>query len=207
MYLVKTTNGDKILNSADAVKSIKKEDIEKIYFLTEVNYNSVISNADIRDCIYSYLKGKQLSKETVVDYVASVLDVKKNEVSKVITAMKREKIIYVERDYGSIGIDQIYLLKEVIFIQWYIADRIYTEKNFKEIHDLKQLEEIVRTEKNVWGVRSRCNQCISSNTDYSKRCLGCTGSYTGGRSEKSVDNYKFCYSYWKRFAERGEANG
>jgi CTP synthase (UTP-ammonia lyase) len=105
MYLVKTTNGDKILNSADAVKSIKKEDIEKIYFLTEVNYDSVISNADIRDCIYSYLKGKQLSKETVVDYVASVLDVKKNEVSKVITAMKREKIIYVERDYGSIGID------------------------------------------------------------------------------------------------------
>lgn len=105
MYLVKTTNGDKILNSADAVKSIKKEDIEKIYFLTEVNYDSVISNADIRDCIYSYLKGKQLSKETVVDYVASVLGVKKNEVSKVITAMKREKIIYVERDYGSIGID------------------------------------------------------------------------------------------------------
>lgn len=47
MYLVKTTNGDKILNSADAVKSIKKEDIEKIYFLTEVNYDSVISNADI----------------------------------------------------------------------------------------------------------------------------------------------------------------
>ena len=45
MYLVKTTNGDKILNSADAVKSIKKEDIEKIYFLTEVNYDSVISNA------------------------------------------------------------------------------------------------------------------------------------------------------------------
>lgn len=89
----------------NAVKSIKKEDIEKIYFLTEVNYDSVISNADIRDCIYSYLKGKQLSKETVVDYVASVLDVKKNEVSKVITAMKREKIIYVERDYGSIGID------------------------------------------------------------------------------------------------------
>lgn len=55
MYLVKTTNGDKILNSADAVKSIKKEDIEKIYFLTEVNYDSVISNADIRDCIYSYV--------------------------------------------------------------------------------------------------------------------------------------------------------
>ena len=47
MYLVKTTNGDKILNSADAVKSIKKEDIEKIYFLTEVNYDSVISNAAV----------------------------------------------------------------------------------------------------------------------------------------------------------------
>ena len=32
------------------------------------------------------------------------------------------------------------------------------------------------------------------------RCPRC------GRSEKSVDNYKFCYSYWKRFAERGESN-
>lgn len=91
---------------------------------------------------------------------------------------------------------------KVRIIQWYIADRIYTEKSFKEIYDLKQLEEIVRTEKNIWGLRSRCNQCISSDTDYSKRCLGCIESYTGGRSEKSVDNYKFCYSYWKRFAER-----
>ena len=86
---------------------------------------------------------------------------------------------------------------KVRIIQWYIADRIYTEKSFKEIYDLKQLEEIVRTEKNIWGLRSRCNQCISSDTDYSKRCLGCIESYTGGRSEKSVDNYKFCYSYWK----------
>ena len=95
---------------------------------------------------------------------------------------------------------------KVRIIQWYIADRIYTEKSFKEIYDLKQLEEIVRTEKNIWGLRSRCNQCISSDTDYSKRCLGCIESYTGGRPEKSVDNYKFCYSYWKRFAERGESN-
>ena len=42
MYLVKTTNGDKILNSADAVKSIKKEDIEKIYFLTAKNVLNVL---------------------------------------------------------------------------------------------------------------------------------------------------------------------
>ena len=39
---------------------------------------------------------------------------------------------------------------KVRIIQWYIADRIYTEKSFKEIYDLKQLEEIVRTEKNIW---------------------------------------------------------
>lgn len=47
---------------------------------------------------------------------------------------------------------------KVKIIQWYMADRIYTEIDFKEIHDLKQLEEIVRTKKNIWG----CNQDVIS---------------------------------------------
>lgn len=77
-----------------------------------------------------------------------------------------------------------------------------TKKNQRQINYCKNLLNIGSLELTTLP----CNQCISSDTDYSKRCLGCIESYTGGRSEKSVDNYKFCYSYWKRFAERGESN-
>ena len=105
MYLVKTNSGDKFLNSANEVKSINKNDIIGVYTLVEVDYDSLISTSDIRDCIYSYLKGNQEDKDHIIEYVSGRLDVKKNEVSKVITAMKKEKIIYVEEDFGWLGID------------------------------------------------------------------------------------------------------
>lgn len=46
-----------------------------------------------------------MDKDTIVNYVSESLDVKKNDVSKVITAMKKEKIIYVVKDFGWLGID------------------------------------------------------------------------------------------------------
>lgn len=105
MYLVKTKNGDKILNSTNDVKNIDKNDIIEIYFLTKVEYDSLVSTSDIRDCIYNFLKGHQIDKDEVLEYVSKKLDVKKNEVSKVITAMKKEKIIYVVKDFNWLGID------------------------------------------------------------------------------------------------------
>lgn len=105
MYLVRTINGDKILESANEVKNIDKKDIVKIYSLSETDYDSLVSTADIRDCIYHYVKGDQIDKETVVNYVSETLGIRKSDVSKVITAMKKEKIIYVVRDMGWIGID------------------------------------------------------------------------------------------------------
>lgn len=105
MYLVKTNSGNKILDSANEVKSINKNDIIGVYALVEVNYDSLISTSDIRDCVYDYLKGTQATKDRVLEYVSGRLDVKKNEVSKVITAMKKEKIIYVVEDDGWLGIN------------------------------------------------------------------------------------------------------
>lgn len=105
MYLVKMNDGDKIMETANEVKALDKNKIVKIYSLTEVDYNSVVSTSDIRDCIYNYLKGEQMEKDVIVDYVSKTLDVKKNEVSKVITAMKKEKIIYVVEEFGWLGID------------------------------------------------------------------------------------------------------
>lgn len=105
MYLVKTKNGDKILNSTNDIKNINKNDIIEIYFLTKVEYDSLVSTSDIRDCIYNFLKGHQIDKDEVLEYVSEKLDVKKNEVSKVITAMKKEKIIYIVKDFNWLGID------------------------------------------------------------------------------------------------------
>lgn len=105
MYLVRMNDGDKIIETANGVKSLDKNSIVKIYSLTEVDYDSLVSTSDIRDCIYNYLKGNQEYKETIIDYVSEVLRVKKNEVSKVITAMKKDKIIYVVEDFGWLGID------------------------------------------------------------------------------------------------------
>lgn len=103
MYLVKTINGDKIVETANEVKSLNKNEIKKIYLLTEMDYDSLVSTSDIRDCICTYLKGTNMAKDMLVSYVSETLNVKKNEVSKVITEMKKEKIIYVEKDFGSLG--------------------------------------------------------------------------------------------------------
>lgn len=105
MYLIRMNDGDKIVETTNEVKDLDKNKIEKIYSLTEVDYDSIVSTSDIRDCIYNYLKGKQIAKEVVIDYVSEKLNIKKNDVSKVITAMKKEKNIYVVEDFGWLGID------------------------------------------------------------------------------------------------------
>ena len=105
MYLVRTKSGDKIVESANEVKRINKNEVVKVYSLSEVGYDSIISDSDIRDCIYNCLKGNQKSKEDVLDFVSGKLGVKKSEVSKAITAMKKEKIIYTVAEFGWIGID------------------------------------------------------------------------------------------------------
>lgn len=105
MYLVKMNDGDKIVETANEVKTLDKNKIIKIYSLTEVDYDSLVSTSDIRDCIYNYLKGNQIDKDTILDYVSVTLDIKKSEISKVITAMKKEKIIYTVEDFGWLGIN------------------------------------------------------------------------------------------------------
>ena len=105
MYLIRTIEGtDEVVTTADEVKKFDKNEVKKIYILSEVDYDDLVSTADIRDCICSYIKKGPEPKEDVIDYVANNLKVKKSDVSKVITIMKKEKILYVEKDFGWIGI-------------------------------------------------------------------------------------------------------
>lgn len=104
MYLIITKNNEKILcETADAVKSNKN--IDKLYALHEVAYEDIISTSDIRDCIYKNLKGRQADKDDIIKEVQEQLGASKSEISKVITAMKKEKIIYKVIDFPWIGIN------------------------------------------------------------------------------------------------------
>lgn len=68
MYLVKTKSGDKILETANEVKSINKSEVVKIYSLSEVEYDSIVSDSDIRDCVYNYLENNQKSKRGCIGF-------------------------------------------------------------------------------------------------------------------------------------------
>lgn len=77
MYLVRTYNGDAVMETVEEIKLLDKATIRKIYSLSEVDYDSLVSTSDIRDCIYSLLKGDQVDRNEVINYVAEKLDIKK----------------------------------------------------------------------------------------------------------------------------------
>ena len=89
-------------------------------------------------------------------------------------------------------------------IKWYIRNYIQTSQNIEKLA-IEQLEMIVRTDPNLLGDSSKCNQCTSDGKDYSKRCCNCIEQSGDKSSLKPVDNYKFRYDYWKWFAETGRS--
>lgn len=60
---------------------------------------------NIRECIYETLKGEQMPKEKLLDIVYGKTNAKKCEISKIVTQMKREKIIYTVKDFEWLGIN------------------------------------------------------------------------------------------------------
>ena len=104
MYLI--INGNK-KNIVDTVSELKNNNLSgcKVYSLVEVDPSELVSDGDVRDSIYELLKGEQYSKEYVVETVKEKLGIKASEVSKVITKMKREKVIYDVIDMPWIGIN------------------------------------------------------------------------------------------------------
>ena len=106
MYLVDTTVADGIrCETIDDVKKLRRDIIKKVYVLHEVDYDSLVSTQDIREAVYACLKGKQLDKDDVIDAVTERLGVKRSDVSKVTTQMRKEKILYKVSGFPWIGID------------------------------------------------------------------------------------------------------
>lgn len=93
--------------------------------------------------------------------------------------------------------------EKIWIIKWYIKSKMILAKEIDvdSINDLKQLEEIVQTNKNIFGETSRCNQCTSDEKDFCKRCANCIEWHWDSNipNDECVDNYKFRYQYWKTF--------
>lgn len=73
--------------------------------LQVVSPNKYKDIVNIRECIYETLRDKQMSKEKLLDIVHGKTNAKKCEISKIVTQMKREKIIYTVKDFGGLGIN------------------------------------------------------------------------------------------------------
>lgn len=75
----------------------------KVYSLAPVEPSELIDDGQIRDIICRILKGNQMTKSELIETVTINIDVSKPKISKVITKMKREKVIYDVDDWNYLG--------------------------------------------------------------------------------------------------------
>ena len=97
MYLLLNEKENIIVNT---IKDLEKYDLAKykIYGLTLLDQSELLESEDIRDAISEVLKGNQMSKDAVIDKVQIITSESVSKISKVITKMKKEKMIYLVDD-------------------------------------------------------------------------------------------------------------
>lgn len=102
MYLL-LNNKEKII--VDTVQEIEKYNLNfyKVYSIAPVDHSELVFDGEIRDKIYCVLKGNQMTKSELLEKVCDYLDAPKSKVSKVITKMKKEKLIYDVEDWNYLG--------------------------------------------------------------------------------------------------------
>lgn len=97
MYLLLNDEEKIIVNS---VAEIEKYDVSKyeIYALSPVDKSILFEDGSIRDEICEVLKGNQMSKDDVVQAVQDATGSTITKINKVISKMKKEKLIYLVDD-------------------------------------------------------------------------------------------------------------
>lgn len=102
MYLLLNDNEKIIINTTQELDNFQL-DKYKVYTLVLVDSSELISDGEIRDTICNVLKGNQMTKRELIDKVNFYLDIPESKISKVITKMKKEKIIYNIDDWDYMG--------------------------------------------------------------------------------------------------------
>ena len=84
----------------ETVSELEDMDISncKVYSLSLIDKSELIFDGEIRDCIYKVLKGEQMEIQRVIDHVQSTLGIPVSKIKKIISKMKKEKIIYYVED-------------------------------------------------------------------------------------------------------------
>lgn len=102
MYLL-LNNKERIV--VDTAQQLEKFQLNKytVYSLVPVEASELINDGEIRDVICCILKGNQMTKNDLIEMVIRNIDVAKSRVSKIITKMKKEKLIYDVDDWNYLG--------------------------------------------------------------------------------------------------------
>lgn len=103
MYLL-LNDKEKII--VDTVHELEDFDLKNymVYTLAPVvDSSELINDGEIRDIICRILKGEQMTKNELIEKVQFILDISKSRVSKVITKMKKEKVIFDIDDLNYLG--------------------------------------------------------------------------------------------------------
>lgn len=102
MYLLLNDNEKIVINTTPELENFQI-DKYKVYNLVPIDSSELISDGKIRDTICNVLKGNQMTKRELIDKVNLYLDIPESKISKVITKMKKEKIIYNIDDLDYMG--------------------------------------------------------------------------------------------------------
>lgn len=97
MYLIIKGN-ERIF--VETVKELEKYDSDEyeLYNLIPIDRDKLFQDGHIRDGIVEVLKGKQMAKDKVIDEVQFCTDASITSINKMITQMKKEKLIYLVDD-------------------------------------------------------------------------------------------------------------
>lgn len=102
MYLLLNDNEKIVINTTPELENFQINKYN-VYVLVPIDSSELISDGKIRDTICNVLKGNQMTKRELIDKVNLYLDIPESKISKVITKMKKEKIIYNIDDWDYMG--------------------------------------------------------------------------------------------------------
>lgn len=102
MYLLMNDNEKVIVETAKELESYNLDRYE-VYSLALVDKTELITDSEIRDIICKILKGNQMTKSELLEKAHDYFEIPKSNVSKVITKMKKEKLIYNVKDWNYLG--------------------------------------------------------------------------------------------------------
>jgi len=105
----------------------------------------------------------------------------------------------------NINIEEVFMyikkLDKLKIIKWYIRNYINVSPdiNIDDISNLKELEKIVRTSKNIHNEIYGCQGCHYEGRSYCKQCSNCKEWHWDKNIIEETDNYTFRYGYYSNF--------